>query len=166
MTPVARAAETLAAAAVAAEREPVEGLGDIVRVAAADARPGLEALKAAGSQMLVDLFGSDTGETLQITYHLRTLSDGHGVYLRIAVPYDAELCSVWDLFPSALYAERELSEMFGVTFAGHPNPKRLLTTDEIGCFPLRKSVALRGHAGVVRPGIPAHPGDAGEGDDG
>jgi hypothetical protein len=58
------------------------------------------------------------------------------------------LTSIWDVFPAALMPERECCELFGLRLSGHPNPKRLLTTD--GCPPfLRKEVQIRS-AQVVR----------------
>jgi NADH:ubiquinone oxidoreductase subunit C len=64
------------------------------------------------------------------------------VYLKCHVPYEGELRSVWEVYPAALYPEREAAELLGFSLLGHPNPKRLLTTD--GTPPLlRKSVPVR-----------------------
>lgn len=66
--------------------------------------------------------------------------------------------SVADIFPSAVWHERETAEMFGVTFAGHPDPRRLLLAGDAGA-PLRKDVPLPGRLGHW-PGEmdPAKPG--------
>jgi NADH:ubiquinone oxidoreductase subunit C len=101
--------------------------------------------------MFVDLFALDSGEALELTYHLRSLAGPRESYLRCRVAYDAEAPSVWRVFPAALYAEREIAELFGMSFAGHPNPKRLLTTDEAGGCLLRKSVPIRGADEVALP---------------
>lgn len=92
--------------------------------------------------MLLDMLGADTGESIEITYHLRSLSRDEDVFVKTEVAYDATLRSVWNLFPSALAPERETAELLGIKLEGHPNPKRLLTTDGVAPL-LRKSVALR-----------------------
>ena len=49
---------------------------------------------------------------------------------------------MWEIYPAALFPEREAAELLGMTLTGHPNPKRLLTVE--GTEPLlRKSVAIR-----------------------
>ena len=54
------------------------------------------------------------------------------------------LSTVW---PSADWDEREIWEMFGIEFAGHPNLIRLLTVPEFEGFPLRKDFPVRGTIG-------------------
>lgn len=130
-----------------------ERFGALGRVSAAHAGGALAALKAAGFQMFVDEFGSDTGEELEVTWHVRRMEPLADARLRATLAYDSELPSVWEVFPAALYAEREIAEMFGVTLSGHPNPKRLLTTDELEVWPLRKSVPVRARHEAARPGI-------------
>ncbi len=53
----------------------------------------------------------------------------------------APVASVADIFPSALWHERETAEMFGVEFDGHPDPRPLLLNEAEGA-PLRKSQPL------------------------
>jgi NADH-quinone oxidoreductase subunit C len=93
--------------------------------------------------MLLDLFGVDTGSGIQVTYHLRSFGRDQELYLRIGVPYGGDIGSVWQIYPAALYQERETAEHFGISFPGHPNPKRLLTSDEIPAPLLLKSTAIR-----------------------
>ncbi len=117
-------------------------LGAVARVAPGDVWAALAALKAGGCDQLVDLFASDTGEGIEVTYHLRDFSDYSAVFVKTVVAYDGEIKSVWELYPSALYPEREAAELLGMSFPGHPNPKRLLTTE--GTEPLlRKSIEIR-----------------------
>lgn len=156
-----RETEAAAARSEAAVAEPA-GMS-FSRVDASGAADALRERAEAGFGMLVDLFGVDTGEGIEVTYHLRSLGSGEDTRVRVSVAYDGDLPSAWEVFPAALYPERELAEMFGVAVSGHPNPKRLLTTDEIGCFPLRKSVPVRAHEQTARPGIVRRAGeDAGE----
>jgi NADH:ubiquinone oxidoreductase subunit C len=138
----ARATDILRAAGVTCETVEMPALGILLRVAKPDVVAALSALGADDYDQLVDLFGTDTGEAVDITYHLRVLERMDDVYVRCTVPYDGELRSVWQVYPAALYPEREAAELFGFSLVGHPNPKRLLTTD--GTEPLlRKSVPVR-----------------------
>jgi NADH-quinone oxidoreductase subunit C len=99
----------------------------------------------------VDLFGTDTGSAIELTYHLRALEGLREIFMKTVVVYDGEAPSVWRVFPAALYPEREAAELLGVSFAAHPNPKRLLTTDEVSEPLLRKSVAIRTPGEVAIP---------------
>ena len=118
-------------------------LGTVVRLATGDVHAALGALAASGFDQLVDLFATDTGETIEVTYHLRDMSDFGSLFLKATIPYGGELASVWEVYPAALFPEREAAELLGRTLSGHPNPKRLLTVE--GTDPLlRKSVAIRG----------------------
>ena len=134
----------LSAAGVSAEISE-ELIGAVARVAPSDVVDALTALRDgdAAFTMLVDLFATDTGERLEITYHLRSFARDEDAYVRVPVEYDGEVPSVWQVFPSALYPEREAAELFGLAFPGHPNPKRLLTTDEVELPLLRKSTPIR-----------------------
>lgn len=85
---------------------------------------------------------------LEVVYQLRSLA--HGADLRIKILFDPagplEVATVTDLWNGADWLEREVYDMFGVTFRGHPDLRRLLmwnTYDE--GYPLRKSFPLRGH---------------------
>ncbi|MDY0087019.1 MAG: NADH-quinone oxidoreductase subunit C [Coriobacteriia bacterium] len=119
-------------------------LGVVARVAASEAPAALAILKAEPLDfvMLVDMLGTDTGEDIEVTYHLRSFSRDEDLYVKCVLPYDGVLNSVWTVYPSALLPERETAELLGLTLARHPNPKRLLTTE--GTPPLlRRSQVIR-----------------------
>jgi NADH-quinone oxidoreductase subunit D len=131
-------------AGVAAEVETVEVLGTVCRVAPSDVRAAILALHDSDSHFdfLVDLFGLDTKEAVDVVYHLRSFGLEEDVYVKAAHEYGSALASVWDIYPAALMPERETAELLGLTLSGHPNPKRLITTD--GCAPyLLKEVESR-----------------------
>ena len=120
-------------------------LGLVVRVDLDAAVPALVALRdseALAFEMLLDTFGADTGEEVEVTYHLRSFAHGTDLYIKARLPYGATLPSAFDVYPSVYLPERELAEMFGLLLAGHPNPKRLLTT-EVTPPLLLKSTAMR-----------------------
>ncbi|MGB4581696.1 MAG: NADH-quinone oxidoreductase subunit C [Coriobacteriia bacterium] len=138
----------LADAGVAAEVESVL-LGTVAHVAAGDVLRALAAFKAGGYESVVDFDGTDTGEAIELTWRLRSYAQDCVAFLKTTVPYDAEIPSVWNIYPSVLMPERETAELLGLTLAGHPNPKRLLTTDGIPPL-LRKSVLIRSEEEVKR----------------
>lgn len=106
-------------------------LGMVFRVSHGQTREVLRALKEAeaGFDFLVDLFGIDTGEAVDVVYHLRSFSRDEDLRVKSEVAYGAALHSVWEIHPAALMPERECAEMFGLTLEGHPNPKHLLLTE-------------------------------------
>lgn len=142
---VATVKSILADAGISEVSVDTTGLGVLCRISADGVPTALEALKASESNFvfLVDLFGHDTGEGVDITYHLRSFARDEDLYLRISLPYDGTLASVWEVHPAALMPERETAEMLGLTLSGHPNPKRLLTIDGLDPL-LLKRVEIRG----------------------
>lgn len=127
-----------------AENAIVETVGEnlVVRVSRDEVRLALETLKSAGFDFMVDLFGIDTGQAVDLVYLLRSFKRDEDVVVKLEVPYDGTLDSVWEVFPAAPFPEREAAEMFGLKLAGHPNPQRLLTTDGVPPL-LRKTVEIR-----------------------
>lgn len=102
------------------------------------------ALKGARWGYLSAMTGLDltaTGE-FEVLYHF--CAGAAVVTLRVRAPKsDATVPSICGLIPSASFFERELSEMFGVTVAGSPDPTRLFLPDDWPekVFPLRKDYA-------------------------
>jgi len=90
----------------------------------------------------------DPERPLEVVYQLRSL--GRKADLRIKVALDKrvplEVRSVYDLWRGADWLEREVFDMFGVTFTGHPDLRRILMWETYAeGFPLRKDFPLRGH---------------------
>jgi NADH:ubiquinone oxidoreductase subunit C len=54
---------------------------------------------------------------------------------------DPEVASLVDLYPGVNFGEREVFDLFGIRFAGHPDPSRILMPDDWVGFPLRKDDA-------------------------
>jgi NADH-quinone oxidoreductase subunit C/D len=79
-----------------------------------------------------------------IVYHLLSFDRNEDVRLKVAVPTDLPaIDSICDLWPSANWYEREAWDMFGVTFRGHPNLRRLLMPNTWVGHPLRKDHPAR-----------------------
>ncbi len=105
----------------------------------------------------------DPERALEVVYQLRSL--GRKADLRIKVALDKrvplEVRSVYDLWRGADWLEREVFDMFGVTFTGHPDLRRILMWETYAeGFPLRKDFPLRGHfsrAEQTRQALAANP---------
>jgi NADH-quinone oxidoreductase subunit C len=90
----------------------------------------------------------DPERLLEVVYQLRSL--GRRADLRVKVALDKrsplEIRSVYDLWRGADWLEREVYDMFGVTFLGHPDLRRILMWETYAeGYPLRKDFPLRGH---------------------
>ncbi|MCP4975922.1 MAG: NADH-quinone oxidoreductase subunit C [Maribacter sp.] len=86
------------------------------------------------------LSGVDWGAELGVVYHLESTTHRHSIVVKVKTP-DREnptLDSVYDIWMTAEFLEREVYDFFGITFNNHPNLKRLFLTDEWEGFPLRK----------------------------
>lgn len=96
--------------------------------------------------MLVDLSGLDRlGETprFYVIYHLLSLRRNSRLRLKVGVPEgDCSVDTVTDIWQGANFHEREVYDMFGITFAGHPDLRRILTPDDMEGHPLRKDFPL------------------------
>jgi len=84
---------------------------------------------------------TDTPVGIEILYHFSYDSQGKMISLRTLIPdkKHPQIQSITPIFPGAEWIEREMWEMLGINFIGHPNLKRLLLADEWpeGKYPLR-----------------------------
>jgi NADH-quinone oxidoreductase subunit C len=82
----------------------------------------------------------------EVIYHLLSIPRKERV--RLKVPLDASspvLDSLTPLWPGADYFEREVFDLFGVRFAGHPNLRRILMPEDWEGHPLRKDYPVEGY---------------------
>ena len=82
-----------------------------------------------------------------VVAHLVSHRHGHRLRVKTALTEEQLLPSVTGLWPSAGFDERETWEMYGIVFAGHPDLRRLLTTEDFEGFPMRKDFPLAGTFG-------------------
>ena len=84
------------------------------------------------------------GARFQVVYHLRSEKHGHRIRIKASVPEGREsLPSVHDLWSSANWHEREVWDMFGISFEGHPNQKRILCHHQFEGHALRKDYFIQ-----------------------
>ena len=103
-----------------------------------------------GYTFLTDLSGVDNfGEEprFEVVYHLYQFEKGDTLRLKIRVSEDdLTVPSVIDLWPTADWHEREAFDMYGISFTGHPDLRRILMWEGYPFFPLRKDFPLAGRA--------------------
>jgi NADH-quinone oxidoreductase subunit C len=113
----------------------------------------LAALKdACGFRFLAELGGVDylgypgrTRSRFEVHYVLLNLDNAERVVVKVGVDDPAPtLPTVVPLWPGAGWMEREVFDMYGIRFAGHPDLRRILMPEEFTAFPLRKDYPLRG----------------------
>jgi NADH/F420H2 dehydrogenase subunit C len=140
----------------------------IERVEPAGLRARLEALKADGYTMLLDLGGVDYLERtprFDVVYHLLKMPAKVASVAEVGTPArvrilcgvdgnDPRLPTVVDLWRSANWAEREVFDLFGIVFDGHESLRRIQMPYDWEGHPLRKDYPLRGPARERSPRPP------------
>lgn len=88
------------------------------------------------------LFWEEKENRFEIVYNLFSTNKRHRLFIKVQVSEeDAGVDSVTSVWPAANWFEREVWDMFGVKFSGHPNLKRILMYEEFAGHPLRKDYA-------------------------
>ncbi|MEI6076477.1 MAG: NADH-quinone oxidoreductase subunit C [Verrucomicrobiota bacterium] len=99
----------------------------------------------------VDNYGDDPRWSL--VYHLRALGNGEEIRLKTEVGEEkSELPSVLPVWRTANWHEREIYDMMGIRFSGHPDLRRILMWEGYPYHPLRKDFPLAGKATDL-PGV-------------
>jgi NADH-quinone oxidoreductase subunit C len=89
----------------------------------------------------------DLEQPLEVVWHLRSLPYRRFIRVKVLIEKGSamDVPSVWDIYKAADWLERECYDMFGITFSGHPDLRRLLMWEQYKeGYPLRKDVPLRG----------------------
>jgi len=100
---------------------------------------------------------------IEVIWHIRSLPFRRFLRLKAQLPKGAplEVTSVWSIYKSADWLERECFDMFGIKFVGHPDLRRILMWEQYReGFPLRKDFPLRGRfsrAEQLRQALAANP---------
>ncbi len=98
-------------------------------------------------ELLADLTGADFPDRekrFQVAYHLASVAHTARLRLKTAVAEGEEIPSVTPVWPGADWFEREVFDLFGVRFAGHPRLVRILMPDDWVGYPVRKDYPLPG----------------------
>jgi NADH-quinone oxidoreductase subunit C len=96
-------------------------------------------LRDAGFDRLMMVTAVDRGEAFVLVYRLQSRALTAAIFLKTQVPRDEphvdSLCGCW---PAANWQEREVFDLFGITFDGHPDLRRILMPYEYEGYPLRR----------------------------
>src|SRR6478736_6312988 len=104
--------------------------------------PGLE------YQQLMEIAGvdyPDRPERFEVVYHLLSLTKNRRIRVKVSTDEATPVPSVTDLWPVAGWLEREVFDMYGVTFAGNADLRRILTDYGFEGYPLRKDFPQTGY---------------------
>ena len=112
----------------------------------------LECLKTrCGFDMLIDITAADylhypdAKDRFGVIYVLLNTTSGQRLYVKTFLNEpDLTIPSAFPLWRGADWMEREVYDMFGIHFEGHPDLRRILMPEEFTAFPLRKDYPLRG----------------------
>jgi NADH-quinone oxidoreductase subunit C len=106
-------------------------------------------VQAAGYNFLADLTCVDwypNQPRFQISYHILSLSLKQRIRFAVRVEEgDSSVDSITDVWPTANFYEREIFDLFGVRFGGHPNMRRILLPEDFQGNPLRKDFPVEGY---------------------
>ena len=100
---------------------------------------------------LVDITAVDypsRGTRFDVVYHFLSMYQNHRIRVRVAAREDEMVPSIIDVHPSANWFEREVFDMFGILFSGHPDLRRILTDYGFRGHPLRKDFPTTGYTEV------------------
>ena len=99
-------------------------------------------------QQLMEIAGvdwPDRPERFELVYCLLSVTRNHRVRIHVATDAGTPVPSITSLWPVAGWLEREVYDMYGVTFAGNPDLRRILTDYGFEGFPQRKDFPLTGY---------------------
>lgn len=104
-----------------------------------------------GIDMLIDITSVDLLEyqgakdRFEVVYCLLNTESGERLTVSVYLNEpDLKVASVYPLWKAADWLEREVYDMFGIRFEGHPNLKRLLLPEQFASYPLRKDYPMQG----------------------
>jgi NADH-quinone oxidoreductase subunit C len=102
-------------------------------------------------KMLISICGADypeREERFDVVYHLLSLKHNHRIRVKVRTGESTPVDSVSGIFSAANWYEREVWDMYGILFDGHPDLRRILTDYGFEGHPLRKDFPLTGFVEV------------------
>ncbi len=115
-----------------------------VKVSAATLLETMRALRDVhGYRYYVLASATDRPQSLEIVHGVRNVETGDTIFVKTEVPKEAaEVDSAAMVYAGAEWYEREVLDLFGVAFRGHPDPRRILMPDDYEGHPLRKDFPM------------------------
>lgn len=111
----------------------------VLEVPAARLEEAMRDLSALGFDMLGMVTAVDRGPEFELVYRVRSREMRVGIIVKTRVAREeSRIASVVDIWPGADWHEREVYDLFGIVFEGHPDLRRILLPDDWIGHPLRK----------------------------
>jgi NADH-quinone oxidoreductase subunit C len=133
-----------------------------IEIAAAQVREALELLRGKGFSFLASVHGVDyypEEPRLGVHYELLDMHAVDRITVTARVPLDAPVVpSVTPQWATANFQEREVYDMFGVLFEGHPDLRRILMPEDYEGFPQRRDFPVGGEPVLFTHNEPTQPG--------
>jgi len=104
---------------------------------------------------LIDVVAADWTEHFDVILQTMSLNEGHKIFAKCSLPKpEAQeelptIPSLTEIYPAAEWKEREVYDMFGISFEGHPDLRRIFTEDGFEGWPLRKD--FKNSSMLVKP---------------
>ena len=118
-------------------------------VAAEEIREAAATVQAAGYNFFEDVTAVDwfpSSPRFQLSYHIVSHTYKERIRLQVLLDGDAPAVeSITTVWPSANFYEREVFDLFGIIFEGHPDLRRIMMPDEWQGHPLRKDYPVEGY---------------------
>lgn len=109
----------------------------------------IKTAKDAGFEMISDIFGIDylkypqhQGKRFSVAYNLYSVSANERIFIRVNVAEGDVLPTITHLWHGANFMEREVYDMFGIEFDGHPDLRKLITPEDLDGHPHRKDFPI------------------------
>ena len=90
----------------------------------------------------------DRPKRFDVVYHFLSMYQNQRIRLRLSIREEDMVPSIVEVHPSANWFEREVFDMFGILFSGHPDLRRILTDYGFRGYPLRKDFPTTGYTEV------------------
>jgi NADH-quinone oxidoreductase subunit C len=120
-----------------------------ITIAQDDIRAAAATVQSAGYNAFQDVTAVDwypSTPRFQLSYHIVSHSLKELIRLRVLVDEaDPSVESITPVWPGANYYEREVFDLFGIRFEGHPNLRRIMMPDDWQGHPLRKDYPVEGY---------------------
>jgi NADH-quinone oxidoreductase subunit C len=117
----------------------------IVTVAKDELVTAITEAKRQGFEMLSDVFGTDyltypghQGKRFRVTYNLYSVAHNERLFVRVGVDDGEALPTITGLWKGASFMEREVYDMLGLEFEGHPDLRKLITPEDLDGHPHRR----------------------------
>jgi NADH-quinone oxidoreductase subunit C len=118
-------------------------------IATEQIRAAAATVQAAGYNFLEDVTAVDwfpSSPRFQVSYHIVSHTYKERIRLRVMLDGNAPAVeSITSVWPSANFYEREVFDLFGIRFEGHPNLRRIMMPDDWQGHPLRKDYPVEGY---------------------